>query len=438
MIAELLGTSNKAALTVHELELPSYRYVDVFKSVEHFVSKLDKVRKIETTHTEDLNTIIHGKQDQWQSRKITKASQTPWPTSASEAVFLPLDCFWICPSPEGEKRFVIRVRFVQYMQKVKLELACGDKSGGEAAANEIATHSVQNSIYRNRVIHLSYESGKKDEYGDVEKAETLQVLFSSIETVDEKNIILSDDQVDLIRRNILDLRLKKDVLLNNGVPTHRGVLFHGPPGTGKSFACRYICHVLKDTTCIFATGSVLTQVGALFSLARLLQPAILFIEDADLMFSSRESNMYSTTLGDLMDQMDGLRAQENISVVLTTNDIARLEGALKDRPGRISQCIYMGAPDADLRLRYIQHQLREYDLSDIDLDLLVTESEGTTQAFIKEWLHRSVQIACERLDQASQKAVLGNGDFVVALKEMQQSLDTAGHKIVGFTAPKRG
>jgi SpoVK/Ycf46/Vps4 family AAA+-type ATPase len=338
-------------LIVHSIELPAYRFVDLFNAIECFVGKHADVKKIETMQSETLNDLLHSKAGRWIDRSIKKSNRISWPTGPKSQRFLPTDCFWICPSKNLNECYIVRLTFDQMIQKTRIELACGNSSLGEGAVDEITKYSVDNSIYRNSIIHLVHETEKKDEYGDIEKAESLQVVFSPVETVAEKDIILSSEHVELLQRNVIDLQVRRKILKANGVPTRRGILFHGPPGTGKTFACRYICHQLKETTCILATGSALANVGAIFSLGRLLQPSILFIEDADLMFAARDNNLYSTSLGDLMDQMDGLRAQEDVSVIMTTNDIDRLEVALKDRPGRISQCIYMGAPNSDLRLR---------------------------------------------------------------------------------------
>ena len=123
-------------------------------------------------------------------------------------------------------------------------------------------------------------------------------------------------------------------------------------------------------------------------------------------------------------------------LVLTTNAIDRLEAAIKDRPGRISQCVYMGAPAPAQRRVFLEHQLRPHNAADVDLDMLVADTEGATQAFLKEWVHRAVQVACERLDTASQKAELQNSDFVAAMQEMQRFLDGSDGKIIGFVGRK--
>jgi hypothetical protein len=84
-------------------------------------------------------------------------------------------------------------------------------------------------------------------------------------------------------------------------------------------------------------------------------------------------------------------------------------------------------------IRYIQHQLKAYNLKKINLEILVKNSDGATQAFIKEWMYRSVQIACERLDKPTQNVALANSDFSIAMKEMQRFLDVSGRTIIGFT-----
>jgi ATP-dependent 26S proteasome regulatory subunit len=204
----------------------------------------------------------------------------------------------------------------------------------------------------------------------------------------------------MLWRNVVDLHLRRAVLKANGVPVRRGVLLYGPPGTGKTFACRYICGKLPETTRIIVTGTALLQVTQIFTLARMFQPSVI-LEDVDLVFASRQVNLYSSVLGELLDQMDGLRPYEDISFILTTNAIDRMEAAIKDRPGRISQCIFFGAPKAELRGRYLLHYLRHYKVSGLELDGLVQQSEGATQAFLKEWVHRAVQIASERLSDST-------------------------------------
>lgn len=429
---QLIERRVKKQLIVHTVDLPAYRFVDLMGAVATVIASRNNVTKIETQQHEGLNQIIHDT-DTHYDRTLRTSPKVAWPTGPGTDAYLPVDTFWVCPADTAPDCVIARLMFAEYNQKSTIEVACGDTEAGKRILDEIIEVSRAKSIYRGHNLHLSYETGTKDEYGDVEKPERFQITFSTIEPVTDADIVLADEHLTVLKRNIIDLYTRRAILEENGVPARRGVLLHGPPGTGKTFACRYLCHKLDGVTCIFVTGSSLLNVGAIFSFARLLQPAVLFLEDVDLIFATREINLYSTALGDLLDHMDGLRARENISVVLTTNAIDRLEAAIKDRPGRISQCIYMGAPAPAQRRLFLAHQLRHHDADGIDIEKLVRDSDGATQAFIKEWTYRAVQIACERLGDASEKAALRDDDFAVALDEMSRFLDGSDGRIIGFT-----
>ena len=431
-IEDAIGKSQKTHLIVHVAQLPAYRFVDLTNAIECFLEEREEIAKIETQQSESLNDLIYNQKPDWSDRTVRKSTKMAWQDGSDSEIYLPIDCFWLCPSGEPEERYVIRLEFNEMGQQSNLQIACGTSGAGEEALNQILTLSRENSIYRNQNLQLTYEAGKTDEYGDIEKAERFQVVYSAIEPVSDEDIVLSEEHLNTLRRNVIELHTRREILSANGVPTRRGVLLHGPPGTGKTYACRYLCSQLPEVTRIVVTGSALVNVGAIFSFARLLQPALLILEDVDLIFAAREINLYSTGLGDLLDQMDGMRSHEEISVVLTTNSIDRLEAAIKDRPGRISQCIFMGPPKADLRRRYIEHHLQNYKADQLDIDTLVKDTAGATQAFLKELVHRAVQIACERLDNSSQRAELGSADFSEALREMNNFLEGSGGTIIGF------
>lgn len=429
----ILDTIDKKKLVIISSKLPSYRFVDLYQAIESFVRQREKSEIIHSEHNEDLKSIIHSRPYNLNDRILNSSTRTTWQKSQTEDIYLPLESFWVCSSKTENKNIIIRLKYEQYQDKASIEVACTDKAIGEQHLNKIIANSAQKSIYRGQIIHLVHQSEKRDEYGDIEKQERLQVTFSKITGILDKDIILSQEHVDLLRRNILDLYDRKEILEANNIPTKRGILLYGPPGTGKTFACRYICNQLNEVTKFFISGSTLSNISAVFSLARLYQPAIIFIEDADLMFSSRDMNIYGTVLGELMDQMDGMQTQENISIVMTTNAIERIEDALKNRPGRISQCIYMGEPNADLRKKYLTHLLEEHNVTKANIDKQVKNSIGTTQAFLKEWVLRTIQIACERISNKNEKPMITDKDFDEAMAEMKKYLENNGSQIIGFT-----
>ena len=118
--------------------------------------------------------------------------------------------------------------------------------------------------------------------------------------------------------------------------------------------------------------------------------------------------------------------------MLTTNAIDRMEAAIKDRPGRVSQCIFVGAPGKKIRKNYIQFFLNAHDASKLDIDELVAMTQGATQAFLKEWIHRSVQIGSERMSVPEDKLALEQSDFSSALQEMTEDMGESSRHIIGF------
>lgn len=426
---------------VHVKELPQYRFVDLYRAGEHHCRALGLTATIESDHrSEYLSAILHARPPDWISRRLRRSERIAWPVGPGDEVFLPVDVFWICAGEPtaGRDPVVIRVRYDADWEKAIVEAACPDAPTAESSVTEIVRRSEEASIYRNRVLALRFEAATRDEFGDVEKPERLRVLFGPEPLVDDGDVVMDEAIRRLLWRNVIDLHLRRDVLKAHGVPIRRGVLLHGAPGTGKTFACRYLCAKLPNTTRIVVAGSALQQVAAVFALARMLQPSLVILEDVDLVFTARDINAQGSILGELLDQMDGLRPHEDVGFVLTTNAIDRIETAIKDRPGRISQCIHLSPPGTELRRRYLLHYLAPYAASAVDVDALVARSGGATQAFLKDWVHRAVQIATERIGAGGEKLELRSEDFEVAFREARGSTEGAGARIIGFLGESSG
>src|SRR4051812_32840971 len=124
--------------------------------------------------------------------------------------------------------------------------------------------------------------------------------------------------------------------------TKKGLLFYGPPGTGKTHTLHYLAGALEGTTTLLISAEQVGLLGEYMALARLLQPSLVVIEDADLIARDRtamNSACEELLLNKLLNEMDGLREDADILFVLTTNRPEALEAALAARPGRVDQAI---------------------------------------------------------------------------------------------------
>jgi ATP-dependent 26S proteasome regulatory subunit len=121
----------------------------------------------------------------------------------------------------------------------------------------------------------------------------------------------------------------------------RGLLMHGPPGVGKTLTAMYLATQMPDRTVVLLTGSGLGAVSSSVDLATALAPAIVILEDVDLVAMERSMEPTNAILFELLNAMDGLDADHDVLFVLTTNAPERIEPALAARPAastRPSSC----------------------------------------------------------------------------------------------------
>jgi ATP-dependent 26S proteasome regulatory subunit len=178
------------------------------------------------------------------------------------------------------------------------------------------------------------------------------------------------------------------------------------------------------------------QVGLLdhyFQLARFLQPALIVIEDVDLIARSRE-NMYGpcdeSLLNKLLNEMDGLREDAAILFVLTTNRPENLEAALASRPGRIDLAVEFPLPDEQGRRQLVRLYAYGLPLSEEIVEIVVKKTDRASAAFIKELMRRSAQFYLQSGDGHGLRA-----EFLdAALEEMLFSGGSLNVKLLGGAA----
>ena len=199
-----------------------------------------------------------------------------------------------------------------------------------------------------------------------------------------------------------------------GLSTEKGLLFHGAPGTGKTHCIRYLSARLGTHTTLLITAEQAGLLAVYMSLARLSQPALIVIEDADLVGRSREqmgSSCDEVMLNQLLNELDGLRERADVFFVLTTNRPDALEPALANRPGRIDQSIEFPLPSEEMRKRLVRLYSRGLEVQGELVDELARRTDGSSPAFIKELMRRIAQHyieidACGPVTQAIAEAAL--------------------------------
>ena len=240
----------------------------------------------------------------------------------------------------------------------------------------------QLNVYRGHVLELGLTG-----MGE------LSVTFGEVPETARDDVVLPEAVLSRVERHALGVAAHREALLSAGQHLKRGVLLYGPPGTGKTHTMRYLIGQMPAYTRLILTGRALGAIGSAAELARSLEPAVIVLEDVDLVAEDRSFGPGSSpVLFDLLDAMDGAAPDADLLFVLTTNRADLLEPALAARPGRVDVAIQIDLPDADARERLLELYGRSVPLrlSQAQRRKVIERTDGVTASFLKELLRRAI------------------------------------------------
>ncbi|KAF0905791.1 hypothetical protein E2562_008843 [Oryza meyeriana var. granulata] len=179
-----------------------------------------------------------------------------------------------------------------------------------------------------------------------------------------------------------------------GVDPPRGVLLHGPPGTGKTMLAKAVAHhtsaaLIRVNAAELVRYNGPAMVRDLFRLARHRAPAIVFIDEVDAVATVRRDSgsgadrHVQRVLMELLIQMDGFDDSTNVRVIMATNRAGDLDPALL-RPGRLDRKVEFTAPKRrEEKLLVLQACTAGMSLdSDVDLDAVAARRDELSAAEI--------------------------------------------------------
>lgn len=316
--------------------------------------------------------------------------------------------------------------FVAMLSRTSLDVIAPTPADAQQALDRILTESRKRNVYRGQVLVVE-QAGFSAANGEPD----FQIHFHDLPAVSRDQIVLPDEVLKVVERNVIGLLSHANVLRKAGRSTRHGVLFHGPPGVGKTMVTKYLARACPDYTVVLLTGRQLRLVRESCLLARLLQPALVVIEDVDLIAIDREQSFDTTLLHELMDEMDGLGTKADVIFLLTTNRPRMLEKALAARPGRVDQAVYFPLPDRDCRRRLFEHFSHGLDLTEVETDPLLDRTDGASPAFIEELFRKSALMAAERGEHSDPLRVT-NADFDAAVRELVEFGGALTQNLLGY------
>jgi cell division protease FtsH len=246
---------------------------------------------------------------------------------------------------------------------------------------------------------------------------TLEVAWSDIAGADEAKQEL---------REVVEFLSDPNRFRRLGAKVPKGILLHGPAGTGKTLLAKAVAHesganFFSQSAAAFVemfAGLGAARIRRLFGVARKHAPCIVFIDELDAVGGRRGADVSGErdqTLNQLLVEMDGFQTTQDVVVIAASNLLEKLDPALL-RPGRFDRQIFVSPPDVDGREGILRVHTRGKPLGEVDLATVARRTSGLTGADLANICNEAAifaarrgasEIAARDFDAALERVVAG-------------------------------
>ena len=230
----------------------------------------------------------------------------------------------------------------------------------------------------------------------------------------------------------------KDAFDYVNVETPKGILLHGPTGTGKTLIAKAVAKMTESNFISIKGPELLSKwvgesekgVREIFRKARLAAPCIIFLDELDALVPRRggssDSHVTENVVSQILTEIDGLEELHNVLIIGATNRLDIVDPAIL-RPGRFDRIIEVPLPDAKGRSNIFKIHTKKKPLAkDVDLEKIVERTNGFSGAEIAAIANRAGIAALKRYVNGKSSSVkeieITQNDLIDAIRKVKPKI----------------
>ncbi len=248
-----------------------------------------------------------------------------------------------------------------------------------------------------------------------------------------------DDELREVKEVVETSILDPEAFELFNIPTPKGILLHGLPGTGKTLIAKAVANAANAKFLYLAAPELVQKfigegarlVREIFQLARESEdPVIIFIDEIDAIAAKRRSGSHSgerevnRTLMQLLAEMDGFNKNSHVRLISATNRIDMLDEAIL-RPGRFDRIIKLPLPSEEARKRIFEIHLRNRPTYHVKIADLAKRTEDFSGADIKAVCIEAAMFAIRKRQEGQNRKTITHKDLLKAVEKVQKKREQA-------------
>lgn len=270
---------------------------------------------------------------------------------------------------ENEK-FVVICSTCEFDSDEKITIISGTEGRGLELIEQLETSFYQTGVLKNAFFDMRFN-------------------FINRSDIVNQLIAWNEDVRKQLDKDVLEFLKAMPILRENGLPNSRGIILSGPPGIGKTMMAKSIAAQANVTTILISAEMIQAknEIKNAFKLGRKLAPTLMIIEDIDTAGTVSRKFTDHPILGEYLQAMDGMEANDGMVILATTNHTENIDPAISDRPGRFDRIIEIPLPNSKQRLKIMENILLKMPSETIPRTTLTEisrKSEGLSGAWVRE------------------------------------------------------